>query len=87
MVDTQTAFLTVKYKLHNPPQRRRARFRPEKEQAFRHSGASCAQLRSMARRMTRSPRPLEIEAAQMPGHIDHFTNEIQPRHIPALHGF
>ncbi len=32
------------------------------------------------------PGPLEIEAAEMPGDVDHFSDEIEPRNVAALHG-
>jgi len=38
-------------------------------------------------RIARSPRPLEVEAAQLSGDIHDLADEIQPRHFIALHGF
>src|SRR5204862_4425162 len=38
-------------------------------------------------RVSRRPRPLEVVAAQMAGHIDYFADEIQPRHAARFHGF
>src|SRR3954463_658489 len=46
-----------------------------------------SRLQCSSRGRTRGPRPLEVVATQMPGYIHHFTDEIQPRHLPRLHGF
>ena len=32
---------------------------------------------NLARRMPRSPRPLKVKAAEMPGHVNNFANEKQ----------
>src|SRR5260221_1429171 len=32
------------------------------------------------------PRPLEIEAAELPGDVDHFSDEKQTRHFLRFHG-
>jgi len=38
-----------------------------------------------ARGCARGPRPLEVEAAQVPGNIDDFADEKQPRDFSGLH--
>src|SRR5579871_2927870 len=42
-------------------------------------GTSCSR--------TRSPGPLEVESAEMAGHIDYFADEEQAGNFLALHGF
>src|ERR1039458_6940551 len=37
-------------------------------------------------RVARSPRPLEVVAAELPGDIHHLADEIQARYFDAFHG-
>src|SRR5579884_2381481 len=36
---------------------------------------------------SRGPRPLEVEATEMPGDIDDFSDEVQSRNLARFHGF
>jgi hypothetical protein len=38
-------------------------------------------------RVPAGPRPLEVVAAQVAGHVHHFANKIKPRHLAGFHGF
>ena len=42
-------------------------------------------LKRSSRRHSRSPGPLKIEAAEMSGHIDNLSDEVQARRFAALH--
>src|ERR1700752_622829 len=44
-------------------------------------------LNCLSRAVSGSPRPLKIEASQVPGNVDCFADEIEARHFAALHRF
>jgi hypothetical protein len=46
-----------------------------------------ARLDGLPRSITRRPRPLEIEAAEMTGHVHHLADEVQAGMRLADHGF
>ena len=50
------------------------------------SGHRVTSSDELRRGVPRSPRPLEVETAQMAAHIQHFTDKVQAGALQRLHG-